>query len=531
MFKICNKRLFIIMGILGALFSAFNILGSVLQKSNSLAYLTAKDFILWIIGTSIITAILVTITLLLDSGYINIQLKSKGRHLFVLSFIIILASYIISLLAAFPGVFSYDAPHQLWQFVTGKILNNQPVISSAIIYGIMSVGKRLFGTQEGGVFFYIILQIFFAATTFSYMLFLIYENTKSFVLYIIGLIFFAFHPMNQLFVVNCAKDVVYAYFVAWIIMLIGIAEKNELKFFTRRRNCVLLALFLLLFLFYRNNSIYALIICAIFALIHFKKTRKQLFIIFATTIGCFYIVTGPVYNALNLQVNSLNEMLAIPEQQIVNTYIKHGDDFTDEEMQMFVAVFPEGTRQEYEALYSPTNSDLIRPTLNSSAIKEMGISKFIKLWAGIGLRHPLSYLDAALNNTRGYWYLNHQYTMLGSDRYIEYTNSEYEIGIHTERSPILKSLSKNYYRKIAEGTTGKNIFTNWLFSIASTFIAFLYLIAFAIYKKRKNLCVAITLLAMLYITLFAGPLALMRYAYPVTLCLPFLFSMVLSKDS
>lgn len=533
--RIKNIRLIIVSVVLGFLFSAFNVVGNVLQEHTYLSFFAAKDFFALLVGGIILSVVIFGVTILLEM-WSDILVKRARTQidrkiLIIIAFVVICISYIVSLLAAFPGVFSYDAPHQLWQFVTGNVHNNQPVVSSAILYVIMSVGKKIFGSWEGGVLVYVILQIVFSSFTFSYMLSLVYEHTRSIVMYVIGLVFFAFHPMNQLFVVNCAKDIIYAYFVVWIVMLFGQAVKNRGRYFKSLKNCILLTVFILLFLFYRNNSIYALIIYAVAALVYYKYARKQLLVIFVCTIGLYYFVTGPVYDHLNLQAgNSLNEMMAIPEQQLVNTYIKFGDDFTQEEKDMFAAVFPEKTREECAAVYSPTNSDMIRPRINSAAIEEMGLGKFVKIWAGIGIRHPRSYIEAGLNNTRGYWYVNHKYTMMVSDRYIEYTNSQYETAIHTDRKPVLKWLSDNYFRKIAEETTGENTKNNWLFSIASTFILFLYLIGIIIYKRRSGLWMNVLLLAMLYVTLFAGPLALMRYVYPVTLCLPYLFATALENN-
>ena len=153
------------------------------------------------------------------------------------------------------------------------------------------------------------------------------------------------------------------------------------------------------------------------------------------------IVTGPVYSSLGLQSsNKLNEMLAIPTQQIANTYAKCGDDFTDEEKEVVFKVFPEESMESYQNWYNPTNSDAIRPSLNSEALEEMGLMKFMKTWASIGVRHMVCYNEALLNNTRGYWYVFHEFTQIGSDKYIEWDNSTYGAGVHTKRMPVLKGL-------------------------------------------------------------------------------------------
>lgn len=95
------------------------------------------------------------------------------------------------------------------------------------------------------------------------------------------------------------------------------------------------------------------------------------------------------------------------------------------EKEVVFKVFPEESMESYQNWYNPTNSDAIRPSLNSEALEEMGLMKFMKTWASIGVRHMVCYNEALLNNTRGYWYVFHEFTQIGSDKYIEWDNSNY----------------------------------------------------------------------------------------------------------
>ena len=531
-----EKRLVLYSAILAVPFAGFFVVGQVLQKNQYLSCFGMKDILLFLAGVAIMTigimGVLKSLSRFSDKNKIrsdsSIFTQFLMQHTFLISFIIIMICYIPPYFAAFPGVFSYDAPHQVWQFVTGNIKNNQPVVSSAIIYHTMLIGKKIFGNWEGAVGIYVVLQMIFAAVTFSYILKLLYRKTNSKVIYGIALAFFALHPMNHLFVVNCAKDVAYAYFTVWVILFFGEGLREQGKYFQKNEICIFLTIALFLFLFYRNNSIYALILFVPVALIYYKYARKRLLVIFAVTIGVYYLVTGPIYSYYDLASgNKLNEMLAIPSQQIVNTYIKYGDELTKEEKDIIVSVFPTEEISVYMLMYKPENSDMIRPLLKSNRISEMGLGHFIKIWVQLGIKHPISYIEAALNNTRGYWYLFHEISGENSDRYIEYTNSQYEVGIHTERYPILKGLAEKYYKIGEEYSLGKIKGLSWLFSMASTLYLYLLLICFTCYRKDYKVLIALFIPMALYLTVFAGPLALLRYIYPMTLSLPYLWGIAL----
>ncbi len=538
-----KNRLFIYSILSAVLFSGFFVVGRILQKYHYISCLTIKDFLIFCLGTCFCAFGIMILFMWLDrfsggkKGYMDaVGAKSTlviylKKHVFFTSFLIVFICYIPVFLASFPGVFSYDAPHQVWQFVTGNIGNNQPVISSAIIYGIMTVGKMIFGSWEGGVAFYIILQIIFASVTFSYIITLIYRKTDSILVYVISLAFFALHPINHLFVVNCAKDVAYAYFTVWIIVIFGEGIYSDGMSLKKMKKSILLTVFLFLFLFYRSNSVYALIIFLPVAFIRCKYARRRLVIIFSLVICIYFLITGPLYEHLGvIYGRSINEMMSIPTQQITNTYIKHGGDFTEEEKKVIFTVFPEGTREDYQNMYKPENSDMIRPYLDSKELKKMGLGRFIKVWAQIGLKYPGSYIEAALNNTRGYWYIFHEISGEYSDRYIEYTNSNYKTGIHTKRYPLLKGLAEQYRKIGEEYSPGAVKGLCWLFSIASTLHLYLLLICYVCYRRDYKVLSALVLPMSLYLTVLAGPLALLRYVYPMMLGLPYFWGLALKAE-
>ncbi|MDO5329650.1 MAG: DUF6020 family protein [Coriobacteriia bacterium] len=452
--------------------------------------------------------------------------RQLSNKFFIFVFFGLLIIYLIMLYSVYPGIFGYDAPHQIWQVENNQIKNNQPVISSLIMYTFFNFGRLVGGTWEAGVFTYLLIQIFSVSFLFTYTTYLCNKHTKNFVISISIFLFFALFPVNQLFVINCAKDVFYSYIFLCVVIIFG----EQLLFKNKPFNTmqiILSIIILLLFLFYRNNSIYILIPFVFATLIVFQNARKKLLIIFSTTIAIYLVIIGPVYSFFNYNSDNTKEMLAIPEQQIAYAYINNKNSFNEEEINMFKNIFPYKNDQQFSELYRPTNSDNIRVQLNIDKYSN-GISYFLSNWMSIGIKNIKNYIIAFLNNTRGYWCFNYTLSNEGSDRYIEYMNSTYPNGIHASRNSQIPLLEKNYIEPISKMTNFRLTNLSNIFAIAAPFWLLTILIMYSIYKKNYKLLILLILPIMMYITLFAGPLPLLRYVYPISVCIPYLYSLAIT---
>ena len=170
--------------------------------------------------------------------------------------------------------------------------------------------------------------------------------------------------------------------------------------------------------------------------------------------------------------------------------------------------------------------DAIFPNSSGTAIdylNSIGLKEFVIQWAQIGINHKKLYIVAFLNNTRGYWYPYYEFSRIGSDRYLEYENSTYDKKISTQRYMLGTKLSDFYYNLSDNYSIGEYRWISWLTSIAFTFWMSVIVTGYAIYKSRKELLLIYIFIWLLWLTLFAGPLALIRYVYPFTITLPFLF--------
>lgn len=471
---------------------------------------------------------LVSILLYLFYGWLNslnvrktVDDRQKMLYFFV-AFGMLLLLWLPSYVAAFPGVFSYDAPHQLWQFISpeGVIANNQPVVSSLCLTAIMSFGKLIFGSWEGGLAFYLILQIVLFALTFSYVL-TEYVYPYSRTAFFISTVLLGLYPSNQLFLVNAAKDVIYSLFVLWTILLLtGIIrglldEKERTVSFIKY---VLLFIAMLLTVLWRHNTVYSLILLCPFLLLIYKKKSASLIVACSAVVIVYYSVIKIVYPIAGIEGSSVVESLAIPEQQLVRTYIEKKDSLSAEEIDFIEQLMPEG----FENAYDPCNSDNIRPRMHVDYLEKIGMTEFLVNWIKIGIKNPKQYIKAFLYNTKGYWYPYHTFTRVGSDRYIEYDNSTYRARIDVKRFMLGTPMSDFYYRLSDENILGNYRIIGWLFSIAFGFWMFVILFGYVLYRKAKGMYAAYIFLGGILLTLLLGPLALMRYIYPYTVCMVYL---------
>ncbi len=233
----------------------------------------------------------------------------------------------------------------------------------------------------------------------------------------------------------------------------------------------------------------------------------------------YLFVTKFVYNWMGFAPSSMAESLAVPEQQLAYTYIEAKDTLTEEQIVFIERIMLEG----FVDAYVSTNSDWIRPRLSLQYVDEIGFKEFVIQWIKIGLNHKRLYIKAFLNNTRGYWYPYYEFSREGSDRYLEYKNSQFEIGITTQRYMLETKISNFYYSLSDLYSIGKYKWISWFTSISFTFWMTVIVTGYTIYKGKKEFYIVYVFIWLLWLTLYAGPLALMRYVYPFTIALPFLF--------
>ena len=512
-----DKRKVTISLLLAFIYTILNLLGNIVINDLVVSF----SFVINIIGNLILFSFICLFLFSKIEDLIKVREKFsfkfniyKIKHFKLIVMIILFVCYIPAFIASFPGVFAYDAPHQVSQFITSNIGNNQPVVSSLFIYLIMSIGKFIFSSWEGGLTLFIIVQMFICFYIIAYLLDFLRKEKVNPIIIIITLLFFALFPVNHLFMVNAGKDTLFSYFFLFFIITIIEMFKDKENFFKSKGKVIRLVILILLTLFWRNNMIYVFIITALIYLIVLKKYRLKWLIIMIVTIVPYFVVTGPVYDSLGIRNSNTREMMSIPAQSIVNIYTKNSDNISNNDKKMIKYYFGTNNVEELKVIYRPFNGDNTKVSIKNEKLLE-NTGDFVKLFLSLSFRYPVDFLEAFLSNTLGYWYPNINFPNDGvyPQKYIEYTNSTYEVEMMTDRYDYLPFLS-NYYLDLGEGR-GLSMLGPLAFlgNMGLILWVYLFFIAYSIYKKRYNILLYLVPLALLFATNLLGPVVIFRYVY------------------
>ena len=240
-----------------------------------------------------------------------------------------------------------------------------------------------------------------------------------------------------------------------------------------------------------------------------------MFLIILLAIDTFYIYNLCMTSFYNAYSGPIRESLNIPIQQLVRSY-NLSSDLTDKEKNLIENVFDYSELKNYES----HKSDRIKNTFKED-IYERNKSEYLKLWVNVGLKHPLTYIDAFFAINYGYFYIgdnlpdNQTYRTLIE---IRCRDDLKNTDIHFESK--IPWLYNFYYDLIENGTYNKIPLVSFLFNVAFYTIIFIISFFYIWYKKKYNLLIPLIPLIILLTVNLCGPVSLLRYIYPIIICIP-----------
>lgn len=127
-----------------------------------------------------ISPLFIALSRMLEEGLIRISEKAQEkkccrktvwstRRVFILAWMLIMVCWIPVWLAAFPGIYAYDAVTQTAEFYLNTGLSgHHPIAHTAFLWGSFSLGKMLFGTYEAGMAVYAFVQMVVLSLIYAY---------------------------------------------------------------------------------------------------------------------------------------------------------------------------------------------------------------------------------------------------------------------------------------------------------------------------------------------------------------------------
>lgn len=322
------------------------------------------------------------------------------------------------LIAVYPATTLYDAGTMLEQFFGYEPLtNHHPYFQILFLGTFVKFGKYL-GSEALGMFLYDLLQMCAFIAVLAYMIDVLRKIgiSKKILNFIIA--FYTFVPIYPIYAISVGKNINFSIvFLLVIIFMFEIILSAE-TFVHNWKKMALLPVLLILLCLFRNEGLAIVISCIPCFILIAKKYWKQFGVIFAGVLLfmlCWFKCILPFAGVEN---GSVAEALSIPFMQTARCVYYYGDEMTAEEKEAIDRILEFDTLKER---YLPESSDRVKDMYNNDATEEE-LQAYWKVWGKQFLKYPITYLDAVLNKSYGYFYPDDKgkmkdYYVVGGDIY------------------------------------------------------------------------------------------------------------------
>ncbi len=530
-----NKRKLICSAVPGAILAIchrigaeFSMAGHINFKSMSLYFTT---MILSLIFTCMI-AIVIYYKENILSMLENIKIFKRVNKIFKFNrsywiiFILIIIMWIPAFLAVFPGIYSYDAGPQVLQIFGRMGLNaHHPLIHTFLLDGCLYLGKLIANDYNIGLMIYTIIQMLIMASIFSYAINIIKKYNLPSWIQLCALLFFGLSPINQIWVLLTTKDTIFAGFL--LLLLVEIIDMliYTTEFFTSRKRTIRFSIIAILMCLFRNQGIYVFLLVIPFLIFVLKKYRKKAVIMMIIPVVIVKIITGPITSYFNIVPSNPREALSVPIQQIARVLTLKPDSVSPEEKEIIYKYIPEENIKQY----IPITSDTVKEGFNVKNFKEDPIP-FFKVWLSILIKEPTIYIDSFLYGSYGYFYTDtspYWMTFILFDG--AWLTDGYNI-LGIERNSLFPQY-ENYLRNVSVNLLHERVpILSTLLNQAFPFWLSMFVLAFILYQKKYRLLIPLLVVIGFWGTMLLGPLIAIRYAFPIIVCIPTIFTLIFVDD-
>ncbi len=433
----------------------------------------------------------------------------------------------------FPGTMTVDSFDQLNQARGLKPYSDlHPWAHTLLIQLFWHIGYAISGSVNGGIAFYMIIQMIIVALSVAYAIESLAEaglGRKGCIAVLLG---YLLYPYNPAFAITMWKDVIFS---AGVIVFTITLYRVALALKWTARDIVLFVVSSVVVCLIRHNGFYAFIMTmAVFVLYMFLCTRRQnggekrggrIIPVCGMTLAIIVftcIFNGPINNAYNVEPVEYSHNLAIPLQQVARV-VSHNGTIPASDYEMLERI---NTTEFLRTHYEPGGAD---PSIQWVAFGDMAYleehkPEYLGLWIRLGLRNPKAYFDAFIDQTRGY------YTTMPPEQTEYYGILPNTDGL--DNTPLIAGSKRIKINEIS----GKLYTVLPVYAILYSPGACLQLLmlGFALIlivsgkKKSRSgyaLIAYLPVTALIFTVLLATPLcADLRYAYPMMLCMPVLIA-------
>ena len=445
----------------------------------------------------------------------------------ILCFLIIILCWLPLFIAYFPGIGSYDYGNQMISFMQGDVTTHHPVLHTEFMGKLWLWAFMEFGSGTMGLALYSVIQILFLALSFTYVVIVLHKLGMSDKSVIILAIIFGIFPLNGFMAISATKDSIFSgFFLILMVSLLYITVNNKKNWF-EIVNVVVLSIAVFGTVAFRNNGRYAMIALLAGTLLvnvleKFKNIRHiivgiLLVLAFSLSMGKMHSIEAEYYQPTKDQ----NEKYSVPFLQVTRTAAYHHGEMDEETLEYLEACFYEGFYNDY----NPKLADQIKDSFDTKGY--LNDERTLKTYLKIFKEYPGEYLNAFFALNAGYLYV------FDTSCYTPYTEAEQKgLGyIITNENPVWMESIGVYKHSglpwlydwleevVSSNTLMKIPVLGQILAPAIWLYLYLFIIAACLTYRRFSHLIPLALVGGLYLTVLLGPVVLMRYVYPIMLCM------------
>ncbi|WP_456273213.1 DUF6020 family protein [Bacillus sp. AK031] len=311
-------------------------------------------------------------------------------------FLPVLLGLLIYWIAFFPAAMTPDSLAQ-WDQAHTKVFHDwHPIIFTWIIMFLTYIW------DSPGIIS--LFQIVTISAVFAYMM-LQFERigVKKVFLYIITFIFIAL-PVTGIFPIIIWKDILYSTFLLLFSIHIFNIVYSKGEWLKNKWSLAGLALSSFALVFFRHNGFPVFIIVGLCLLVVYRKKLKFLLPVYIGIIAIHFLITGPVFKALDVKPSDPNEALSIPTQQIA-LIVNEDGHMTEDQREYVDDILP---LQMWKDKYNPYNVDPIKFSWEHYDRELIfdDFGKYIKNWFSLVIQNPGLAFEAFFDQTSMVWQIN-----------------------------------------------------------------------------------------------------------------------------
>ena len=445
---------------------------------------------------------------------------------------LIVFARLFALFLFYPLVFGFDAAVGLRTFMDPDCAscNHHPYFVQLIHALFFNIGKEI-GHLSVGFFLLALLSIIFSSAIILYGIRLMQHAKLSRRLLIAFAITYALFPLYPYLSINPTKDGLFAYtFLLYLFTLFELYI-TDAQCLNNKRFLILHAVTILFLCLTRHQGIYIVFVECVLLLLCYKSNWKGIILMTVPSLCLVSTYNNVLLPFINVEPAGKQEVYGSLFQQTAFYLRQHPDDVTTSEISAVNKVLNSDT---IVAKYVIDTTDPVkngykynpwyRLYIGAPSIfrhidhshEAEDLKAYRSAWFSMGLRHPLTYIEASLAISAGFFYNFNRLLLETEPKWAENgaaTTPEYRFVHFNKAARIYNNRIYSWF---------KYPILNWIIAIPYYNWAAIFFIGILFYRKDfKGLIVFLPILLSLGILLIC-PMVYGRYSYPIAMGLPLL---------